>query len=175
MLLICPRYLGAAPLITTPSILTVAAEIVTVEARHQTFVRAASQVAAVPSAFDTPLGIRSVFTLAAGFISSCPTGSNLAITPFAALNMTSPSPTSSKITAGTNIQLQTTATGGSFCSFTNAGQIGGSAFAPFAGGSCAVPQNLAGLVYVHVTNSAPLTGMLTDDITLAGPMVLVVS
>jgi hypothetical protein len=169
------RYLGAAPLITTPSILTVAAEIVTVEARHQTFVRAASQVAAVPSAFDTPLGIRSVFTLAAGFISSCPSGSNLAITPFAPLNMTSPASGSSKIAAGSTIQLQTTATGGTFCSFTNAGQPGGSAFEPFANGACTVPQNLAGLVYVHITNAAPLTGALTDDITLAGPMVMVVS
>lgn len=174
MMLIKPRYLGAAPLITTPSILTVAAEIVTVEARHQTFVRAASQVAAVPSAFDTPLGIRSVFTLAAGFISSCPTGSNLAITPFAPLNMTAPASTSN-VTAGANVQLETTATGGSFCSFTNAGQIGGSAFSPFSSGACAVPQNLAGLVYVHLTNADPLTGVLTDDITVAGPMVMVVS
>ena len=170
-----PRYLGAAPLITTPSILTVAAEIVTVEARHQTFVRAASQVAAVPSAFDTPLGIRSVFTLAAGFISSCPSGSNLAITPFAALNMTAPASTSSKVTAGSTVQLETTAPGGTFCSFTNAGQTGGSAFTPFAGGSCAVPQNLAGLVYVHITNAGPLTGVLTDAITVAGPVVMVVS
>ena len=169
------RYLGAAPLLTTPSILTVAAEIVTVEARHQTFVRAASQVAAVPSAFDTPLGIRSVFSLAAGFISSCPTGSNLVITPFAPLNMTAPASGSSNIAAGTTVQFQTTATGGTFCSFTNAGQIGGTAFAPFTNGACAVPQNLAGLVYVHITNADPLTGVLTDNITLAGPLPMVVS
>ena len=175
MLLTYLRYLGAAPLITTPSILTVAAEIVTVEARHQTFIRAASQVLAVPSAFDTPLGIRSVFTLAAGFISSCPTGSNLVITPFSSLNMTSPASGSSNIAAGTVVQLQTAATGGSFCSFTNGGQPGGTAFSPFANGACAVPQDLAGLVYVHITNAAPLTGVLTDDITLAGPIVMVVS
>jgi hypothetical protein len=172
-LTIC-RYLGAAPLITTPGILTVAAEIVTVEARHQTFIRAASQVAAVPSAFDTPLGIRSVFGLAAGFISSCPTGSNLVITPFTALTMTSPSG-ASDITAGTSIQLQTSATGGKFCSFSNGGQAGGSAFAPLTNGACVVPQNLAGLVYVHVTSDAPNTGVLSDQITLAGPLTMVVS
>lgn len=175
MILTSLRYLGAAPLITTPSILTVAAEIVTVEARHQTFIRAASQVAAVPSAFDTPLGIRSVFTLATGFISSCPTGSNLAITPFAPLNMTAPTSGSSNVTAGATIQLETTATGGTFCSFTNAGQPGGTTFSPFANGVCAVPQDLAGLVYVHITNADPLTGVLADAITLAGPIVMVVS
>jgi hypothetical protein len=170
-------YLGAAPMITTPSILTTAAEIVTVEARHQTFVRTASQVAAVPSAFDTPLGIRSVFTLAAGFIASCPSGSNLAITPFPAVTMANPASGSSNniIQAGTVLQLQTTATGGTFCSFTNGGEPGGAAFVPFANGACAVPQNLAGQVYVHITNAAPLTGLLTDAITVAGPMVMVVS
>ena len=99
-------YLGAAPLITTASNLVVAAEIVTVEARHSTFIRVASNALAVPSAFDTPLGIRSVFSLAAGFISSCPSGSNLAVTPFAAITMTAPSATEA-IVAGTTIQLQT--------------------------------------------------------------------
>ena len=99
-------YLGAAPLITTASNLVVAAEIVTVEARHSTFIRVASNAIAVPSAFDTPLGIRSVFSLAAGFISSCPSGSNLAVTPFAAITMTAPSATEA-IVAGTTIQLQT--------------------------------------------------------------------
>jgi hypothetical protein len=93
-------------LITTASNLVVAAEIVTVEARHSTFIRVASNAIAVPSAFDTPLGIRSVFSLAAGFISSCPSGSNLAVTPFAAITMTAPSATEA-IVAGTTIQLET--------------------------------------------------------------------
>jgi hypothetical protein len=175
IMLTISRYLGAAPLINSSSILTVAAEIVTVEARHQTFIRAASQVAAVPSAFDTPLGIRSIFTLAAEFISSCPSGSNLAITPFSSLNMTSPAAGTSDIQAGTAIQLETSATGGTFCSFTNGGLPGGSVFAPFANGACTLPQDLAGLVYVHLTNADPLTGTLTDAITIAGPVVLVVS
>jgi hypothetical protein len=42
-------------------------------------------------------------------------------------------------------------------------------------GACIVPQNLSGQVYVHITNAAPLTGVLTDAITIAGPMVVVVS
>lgn len=167
-------YLGAAPLLTTPSILTVAAEIVTVEARHQTFIRVASKAAAVPSAFDTPLGIRSVFTLAAGFISSCPSGSNLAITPFPAMTMAAGA-SSSAVVAGSTLQISTTATGGTFCAFTNGGQPGGAAFTPFANGACVVPQNLAGLTYVNLASAGPLTGVLTDAITVAGPMVVQIS
>lgn len=168
------RYLAAAPLLTTPAILSVAASIATVEARHQTFIRAASQVIAVPSAFDTPLGVRSVFSLAAGFIASCPEGSNLAVTPFTSAEMTSPD-ASSKIVAGTSLKIQTTAPGGSFCSFTDAQLPGGSAFVPFTNGACEVPQNLAGQVYVHITSAGPISGVLTDDITLAGPVVVVIS
>jgi hypothetical protein len=167
-------YLGAAPLLTTPSILTVAAEIVTVEARHQTFIRVASKAAAVPSPFDTPLGIRSVFTLAAGFISSCPSGSNLAITPFPAVTMAAGA-SKSAVVAGTTLQLSSTGTGATFCAFTNAGQPGGAAFTPFANGACDVPQNLAGLTYVNLASAGPATGVLTDAITVAGPMVVQIS
>ena len=167
-------YLGAAPLLTTPSTLTVAAEIVTVEARHQTFIRVASKAAAVPSAFDTPLGIRNVFSLAAGFISSCSTGSNLAITAFPAITMAAGASTSA-IVAGSNLQISTTATGATFCSFTNGGQPGGAAFTPFTNGACVVPQDLAGLTYVNLASAGPLTGILTDAITVAGPMVVQIS
>jgi len=165
-------YLGAAPLLTSPAILTVAAEIVTVEARHQTFIRTASKAAAVPSAFDTPLGVRNVFSLAAAFITSCPSGSNLAIQAFPAVTSTSSSTT---ISIGETLQMSTSATGATFCAFTNGGLPGGSAFTPFSNGGCAVPQNIAGDTYVNLASAAPLTGILTDDITVAGPMVIQVS
>jgi hypothetical protein len=157
--------------------LTVAAEIVTVEARHQTFIRAVSNIAAIPSAFDTPLGIRAVFSLAAGFISSCPTGSNLAITPFPALKMTpgtTSATTNGTIAAGTIVQVTTIATGATSCAFVNGGQTGGAAFTPFTNGACTVPQGLAGITYLHLANSSPTTG-LTDAITVAGPLVLQIS
>lgn len=171
------RYLAAAPLVKTPGILTVAAEIVTVEARHQTFIRTASKTAAIPSAFDTPLGIRGVFTLAAGFISSCPSGSNLAITPFSALSMTAGAPASAAgtIAAGTSVQVSTTATGATSCAFVNGGQPGGAAFTPFTNGACVVPQNLAGIAYLHLTSSTPADNTLTDAITVAGPLVMQIS
>ncbi|RFU28319.1 hypothetical protein B7463_g8029, partial [Scytalidium lignicola] len=166
-------YLGAAPLVTSASILTVAAEIVTVEARHQTFIRLASKALAVPSAFDTPLGIRNVFSLAAGFISSCPTGSNLAITAFPSITMSAPA--ANAVAIGVSLQLSTTASGATFCAFTNGGAPGGTIFVAFTGGACAVPENLAGITYLNMASAASPTGVLTDDITVAGPMVLTIS
>ncbi|KAF5871196.1 putative twin-arginine translocation pathway signal protein [Botrytis fragariae] len=134
-------YLGAAPLISSKAVLTVAAEIVTVESRHQTFIRTASKVSAVPSAFDTPLGIRNVFSLAAPLF----------------------------------LPLTTTAQGATACAFTNGGQTGGTAFTPFANGACTVPQGLAGDAYLNLASQMPATGVLTDDITVAGPLVLAIS
>jgi hypothetical protein len=166
-------YLGAAPLVKSGAILGVAASIVTVESRHQTFIRTASKAMAIPSAFDTPLGIRNVFTLAAGFIESCPQGSNLAITPFPALAMTTPAAAGAPApAAGSSIQLTSTATGATMCAFSNGGLPGGTAFTPFTNGACTVPPNLAGLVYVNLANAAPATGVLTDAITMAGPMLM---
>jgi hypothetical protein len=168
-------YLAAAPLVTTKGILTVAAEIVTVEARHQTFIRTASKAAAIPSAFDTPLGIRAVFTLAAGFISSCPSGSNLAVTPFPALTFTGGAAAPANITAGTSLAVSSTATGATNCAFVNGGQTGGSEFTAYTNGACVVPQNLAGITYLHLTNASPADSTLTDAITVAGPLVLAIS
>jgi len=164
-------YLGAAPLVKSPAILGVAASILTVEARHQTLIRTASKAMAIPAAFDTPLDLRAVFSLAAGFIDSCPDGSNLKITPFPTLTMTSGA---SNMTAGSMVTLQTQATmsSGMFCAFTNQATT---QFTSFDGTNCQVPQNLAGVTYVSLSNAAPPTGMLTDDITMAGPIVIVAS
>ncbi|KAI1305694.1 ferritin-like domain-containing protein [Xylaria venustula] len=172
-------YLGAAPLVSDGGILSTAASIVTVEARHQSFIRSASGVAVSPSPLDTPLGPKAVFSLAAPFIQSCPGGSNLALTAFPALSMTSPAPVAGvmNIAAGTNIQVQSDAAStASFCGFTNSAAPGGTAFTAFdAANGCALPPNLAGVVYVTLTSDAPATGVLTDSITVAGPMVVQLS
>jgi hypothetical protein len=108
-------YLGAAPLVTSKDVLTAAATIVTVEARHQAFIRVASGAEAVPAAFDTPLGPRAVFTLAAQFIKSCPEGSNLNIQAFPSINLQNPE----QATIGSNLKLADAAQpgGAQFCAF----------------------------------------------------------
>ncbi|XXH00473.1 hypothetical protein Hte_006818 [Hypoxylon texense] len=169
-------YLGAAPLVSDTKILSTAASILTIEARHQSFIRIASGVAASPSPFDTPLGPKAVFSLAAPFITSCPGGSNLILTAFPTLTMTSPAPVAGvmALAEGSMLNFQSdAASGAAFCGFTNSAAPGGTAFSPFSAATgCALPPNLAGTVYVTLTSAAPATGVLTDDITLAGPMVM---
>jgi hypothetical protein len=145
---------------------------VTVEARHQTFIRTASKIAAVPSAFDTPLGPKNVFTLAAGFIASCPDGSNLNIKANPSITMTN---SAVGIKADDVLQLSTPAQGATHCAFTNGGVPGGTAFTPFTNGACVVPEILAGITYLNLASAGPATGVLTDAITVAGPMVIQIS
>jgi len=160
-------YLGAAPLVQMKAVLTAAAQIVTVEARHQTFIRSASKAVPVPNAFDTPLGPRAVFTLAAQFIQSCPQGSNLNIQAFPAIALAGGG---TGITAGQSLVLADPAqpTGAQFCAFVDQGTA---MFAPLASGSCSVPQNMSGEVYMMVTKSQSIA----DTEILAGPSVILMS
>lgn len=142
-------YLGAAPLVMAKPVLTAAAEIVTIEARHQTFIRTASGAAPVPNAFDSPLGVRAVFTLAAPFITSCPTGSNLNIQSFPSIALAGGGV---GISAGQSLVLADPSqpAGAGFCAFVDVGQT---QYAALTGGSCTVPQNMTGDVYMMVTKS----------------------
>jgi len=168
-------YLGASPLVSDPGILTTAATILTVEARHQSFIRAATKIVAVPQAFDTPLSAKQVFSLAAPFIASCPEGSNLILTAFPTLTMAAGVDVKA-LQAGATIQLQSDASAQAVsCAFTTGGAPGGTIFSDFSNGACTIPQGLAGITYVNLASAAPLTGVLTDDIILAGPMVMQVS
>ncbi len=67
-------YLGAANLLTDPTLLTAAASIVTVESRHQTVLNIFSDGTAIPDAFDLPLLPQEVLAIAGVFISGCDTG-----------------------------------------------------------------------------------------------------
>ncbi|KAH8731058.1 ferritin-like domain-containing protein [Phaeosphaeriaceae sp. PMI808] len=156
-------YLGAAPLVTSPDVLAAAASIVTVEARHQAFIRVASGAEPVPAAFDTPLGPRAVFTLAAQFIKSCPEGSNLNIQAFPSIALQNPE----RATVGQNLKLADPAqpAGAAFCAFV---APGGAQFSDITNGNCMVPQNLAGEVYMMITKSKSTA----DAEVLAGPSVI---
>jgi hypothetical protein len=64
--------LGAAASIQDKTILSAAGAILTVEARHNSFLSDVFDGIPIPSAFDTPLGFSEVFSLASQFIVSCP-------------------------------------------------------------------------------------------------------
>ncbi|RPA91837.1 hypothetical protein L873DRAFT_1818744 [Choiromyces venosus 120613-1] len=65
-------YLGAAASIADKLTLTAAGSILTVEARHNSLIRAAQNQNPVPQPFDVPLDFNQVFSLASQFITSCP-------------------------------------------------------------------------------------------------------
>ena len=57
-------YLGAIPIVQDSSLRTVLSSILTVEARHTAFVRAALGEAPFASPFDTPIDLSEAYTLA---------------------------------------------------------------------------------------------------------------
>jgi hypothetical protein len=89
--------LGAAASISTKAYLTAAASILTVESRHNAYLRAALKASPFPQPFDAPLDFDEVYTLAAAFITSCPGNNppflqNLPLKAFTALAASGPSP-----------------------------------------------------------------------------------
>lgn len=64
-------YLGAANMISDPIILTAAASILTVEARHQTVLNVLNDATSIPQAFDIALSPSEVLAIASAFISGC--------------------------------------------------------------------------------------------------------
>ena len=84
-------YLGGAPLITNPDILTAAGSILVTEALHTSLQRTALKAAPAANAFGTPLDPNAVFTLAASFIVSCPANNTaLPFKAFPSLTATDP-------------------------------------------------------------------------------------
>ncbi|KZT74495.1 hypothetical protein DAEQUDRAFT_720670 [Daedalea quercina L-15889] len=97
-------YLGAAHLITDPSILTAAASIMTIEARHQTILNLVNNATSIPQAFDLAFTPGEVLAAAGSFISGCSTG----ITANTALTVTN----NGSITPGTTLTFSSSALNG---------------------------------------------------------------
>jgi hypothetical protein len=81
-------YTGAAYKIVNAQLLTAAATIATIEARHASYLNTVNGVSPFPNAFDSPLDMNAVVGLAGGFIKSCPDA--ITIVPYPALTVTAP-------------------------------------------------------------------------------------
>lgn len=156
-------YLGAAGSIQNPNYLTAAGAILTVEARHNAYVRLVNGESPFPTAFDTPVDPRSIVTLATPFFTACPNGSAPSFQGFPALNVTG------KLTPGTNLSVAASnITGATNCAFLSGLNT---TFSAFADGKCQVPSDGklgGGQIYVLLTSAQNVT----DFSTIAGPAII---
>lgn len=168
-------YLGAAQNITNPTYLTAAGSILTVEARHSSFLRNAIGSSPFPTPFDTPLDFDEVYSLASPFIVSCPaTNPPLPVKAFPTLTLT----------AGGHIPADLT---GDYLTFKSASTLEANTayYLHFINGlstnpvkayvgadnlvSANIPASIAGQTYVVL---APSADTPTDDTIIAGPAII---
>ncbi|KAL0950675.1 hypothetical protein HGRIS_007459 [Hohenbuehelia grisea] len=162
-------YAGAAQFITNKDYLTAAASVLSTEARHASWVAAAvNRVAGWSGAFDVPLGLNEVYTLAASFITSCPS-SNPALPvkafPALALQPAAPKP-------GQRTTLKFDVSGVDKSTKLYAAFYTGldKKFAEIQNNQVTVPAGLEGNVYAVVSKSSGPA--LTDEDVVAGPAIL---
>ncbi|KAJ5798381.1 uncharacterized protein N7503_007677 [Penicillium pulvis] len=166
-------YLGAAASIMDKTYLTAAGSILTVEARHSAYLRAALGEAPAAQAFDNPLDFDEVYTLASLFIASCPeSNGKLPVKAFPALTMPSMAPvmTGSKVdlmVAG-DMVMNTSDIYAAFITVT--GPVWATLESTGAGEyTVVVPQGVAGQSYVVLTKG---NKQATDDNIVAGPAIV---
>ncbi|KAK4099826.1 hypothetical protein N658DRAFT_474591 [Parathielavia hyrcaniae] len=171
-------YLGAAADIMSKTYLTAAGSILTVEARHSAYLRAKLEHAPFPQAFDTPLTLNEVYSLASAFIVSCPeTNPPLPVKAFPALALDSGNMT---VTTGSTVTLLTP-------NYVLQGAEGAPVYAAFiavtgpifvearpvdGGFSVEVPEGFAGQTYVVLTGC---NEGVSDETVAAGPAIIEIS
>lgn len=174
-------YLGTAASIANKAYLTAPGSILTVESRHSSYIRASLKESPFPQPFDTPLDFNEVYTLAAPFIVSCPSGNpSLPFKSFPPLMLDSRNP--APVMNGSTVTLDTTeslltqySNKALYCAWINVtGPTFASAHISSSSESitCNVPDGFHGQSYVLLTGSMD---MVTDDTVIAGPAIVEIS
>jgi hypothetical protein len=166
-------YLGAAASIMEKTYLTAAGSILTVEARHSSYIRNANKQSPFPSPFDVPLTFNEVYTLAAQFIVSCPASNPpLPVKAFPTLTA-SAKDMSMMIATGSSVMLSTTGykiEGEVYAAFiTVTGPVWADVKAVSGGFEVIVPEGIMGQSYVVLTSCKEAA---SDDYILAGPAIV---
>ena len=186
-------YLGGGALLTDdPALLTAASSILTVEARHDSYLRAGVGASPFPNSFDTALTGTFAFNLAQTFIVECPM--QLPIIQLPKLTLKAPTPPSNlqpPTPAGTELQftydpstffISTSANTPLYIGLINL--VTNITYTPVTscGENCAqipVPEGAAGAAFAVLTtfsgDAALSEDQLTSYGTLAGPAEVILS
>jgi hypothetical protein len=168
-------YMGGADLISNKDILAAAAQILPIEARHQSFLNTIAGATNIPQAFDIALTPQDVLSIAGAFVSGCDPAALLGLPP---ANAPLALQNQGAIVAGTQLQLSSPA-----LDALGAGAAGELSCQMLVGGQatslslplsqCIVPNGIAGPVWIWVTsNSQPLNANIhqrASNTIVAGP------
>ena len=165
-------YLGAAGLISSKAYLTAAGSILTIEARHTAYFRAALGLHPSPQSFDVPLDYNEVYTLAKPMIVSCPS-TNPAFLPlqaFPTLTVTS----SGTILTGSTINVSAPGVSGTvYASFVSVtGPVWAKATPCNEGYQVVIPAGIHGQSYLVLSTSPSAAN---DTNIVAGPAIVMIS
>ncbi|KAF9187332.1 hypothetical protein BGZ51_001422 [Haplosporangium sp. Z 767] len=155
-------YLGAASRLNG-DLLTAAASITTIEARHAAYLNELMKQLGFPYSFDTPLGSREIVTVASNFIKSCPY--DLGVKPFTQLSAILPTDSSNKVM--TSFTGHSSNSHPTFCQFLYGNKVSVS-----PRDSCVLPADALGYVFVLVTSNDTPVSLKNDKNVLAGPALL---
>ncbi|KAJ5889693.1 hypothetical protein N7504_010503 [Penicillium tannophilum] len=167
-------YLGAAASIANKDYLTAAGSILTVEARHNAYLRATIGEVPFPQPFDDPLDLDEVYTVASPFITSCPSSNGkLPVKAFPSLTLKS----THTVTSGSKVSL----VAGSGFDDSNPSNLH-AAFITVTGPiwtplhytgdksfTATIPNGISGQSYVVITKGKT---QVTDDNIVAGPAII---
>lgn len=167
-------YLGAAADIMSKTYLTAAGSILTVEARHSSYVRNTLGQAPFAQPFDNPLSYNEVYTLAAQFITGCPSSNPaLPVKAFPTLSATSKD---ASIKEGSTVSLAVKSAkfeGTVYAAFiTVTGPVFTDVKEVDGAYEVVVPKGVAGQSYIVLTSC---NTSATDDTVVAGPAVVEIS
>ncbi|KAI4123223.1 MAG: hypothetical protein LQ347_006238 [Umbilicaria vellea] len=167
-------YLGGAPLIASKEYLGVAGSILVTEALHTSLQRFNLGEISPANPYGTALGLDPVYTLAASFITRCPsTNAPLPVKAFPALMATQGEPTAEGMSFTFSVQGKLPAQAYvTFCSGLNTTSV----MATIKGAmiSAVVPDTVAGQTYAFVTSSMA-SGSLMESTILFGPAIVEVT